>query len=192
MKTGRVRRLAWTLILCFLFLLSAGCQTADPPAEAAAPAPAPSAPAPSQPPETPEEETVYVPSYEVYPPSMDPLYTRCAVEREDGLWFLRQVEDQGEMYYALMHGGRDAADPVTVSAFDPGVYVEWFCLMGNDRAWVERLDFLTWETALLELSLESGEILREVPFPTECGLILGLFDLPDGSLGISTASLSTG
>ena len=192
MKTGTVRQLAWTLILCLLFLLSAGCKTADTPAETAAPAPAPSAPAPSQPPETPEEETVYVPSYEVYPPSMDPLYTRCAVEREDGLWFLRQVEDQGEMYYALMHGGRDAADPVTVSAFDPGVYVEWCCLMGNDRAWVERLDFLSWETALLELSLETGEILREVPFPTEYGLILGLFDLPDGSLGISTASLSTG
>ena len=192
MKTGTVRQLAWTLILCLLFLLSAGCKTADTLAEAAAPAPAPAAPAPAQSPEAPEEETVYVPSYQVYPPSMDPLYTRCAVEREDGLWFLRQVEDQGESYYAFMHGGPDAADPVTVTAFDPGVYVERFCLLGNDRAWVERLDFLTWETALLELSLETGEILREIPFPTEYGLVLGLFDLPDGSLGISTASLSTG
>ncbi len=192
MKTGTVRCLARTLILCLLFLLSAGCQTADPPAETAAPAPAPSVPAPSLSPETLEEETVYVPSYQVYPPSMDPLYTRCAVEREDGLWFLRQVEDQGETYFALMRGGKDAADPVTVFSFEPGVYVDRFCLLGEGRAWVDRMDMLTLETALLELSLETGEILREVPFPVEYGLVLGLFDLPDGSLGISAASLSTG
>ena len=133
-----------------------------------------------------------MPAYEVYPPDMDPLYTRSAVEKDDGLWFIRQVQDQGEMYYALMRGGKDAADPVTVVAFDPDVYVERFCILGEGRVWVDKLDYLTWETSLLEISLDTGEILREVPFPTENGLIIGLFDLPDGALGVSAVSLTNG
>ncbi len=133
-----------------------------------------------------------MPTYEVYPPDMDPMYTRCAAEKDDGLWFIRQVQEQGEMHYALMRGGKDAADPVTVVSFDPDVYVERFCIMGEERVWVDKLDYYTWETSLLEISLDTGEILREVPFPTENGLIIGLFDLPDGALGISAVSLANG
>ena len=96
------------------------------------------------------------------------------------------------MYYALMRGGKDAADPITVIAFDPDVYVERFCIMGEERVWVDKLDYYTWETSLLEISLETGEILREVPFPAENGLIIGLFDLPDGALGISAVSMTNG
>ena len=195
MKTRNLRLLAGMLVLCLLFVgcvgnpappptLAPTSTTAETPENIGEPDPVP--------PEAEDEELVYVPTYEVYPPSMDPLYSRCAVETEDGVWFIRQVEDQGEPYYSLMHGGKDASDPVTVIAFDPGVYVDWFCLMGDDHVWVDQLDYLTWETTLLEVSLESGEILREVLFPAENGIILGLFDLPDGSLGISAASLTTG
>ena len=195
MKTRNLRLLPGMLVLCLLFVgcvgnpappstLAPTSTTAETPESIGEPDPVP--------PEAEDEELVYVPTYEVYPPSMDPLYSRCAVETEDGVWFIRQVEDQGESYYSLMHGGKDASDPVTVIAFDPGVYVDWFCLMGDGHVWVDQLDYLTWETTLLEVSLESGKILREVPFPTENGIILGLFDLPDGSLGISAASLTTG
>ena len=198
MKKGTLRTMAGFLLLFLLLALPAGCEkppqaptvSTAPAAPTPSPGHGPASPSPA--PKTGNEEMVYMPAYEAYPPDMDPLYTRCAVEREDGVWFIRQVQEQEEMYYALMHGGRDAADPVTVIAFDPGVYVDWFCLLGDDRVWVDQLDYTTWETVLLEISPESGEILREVPFPAENGLILGLFDLPGGSLGISAASLTTG
>ncbi len=193
MKNGRIKAVFGAISLCLALLLPAGCAKPDEPAPTAAVTSAAMTDAPSPaPPEPPEEELVYVPSYEVYPSAMDPMYSRCAVEAEEGVWFIRFVEDQGENYYALMRGGKDAADPVTVFAFDQDVYVEWFCLLGEDRVWVDKLDYYTWETSLLEISLDTGEILREVPFPTEYGLIIGLFDLPDGSLGISAVSTVTG
>ena len=193
MKNGRIKTVFGAISLCLALLLPAGCtKPVEPsPAPDAAPTPATATDTPA-PTASGEEELIYMPAYEVYPPDMDPLYTRCAVEKDGGLWFIRQVQDQGEMYYALMRGGKDAADPVTVIAFDPDVYVERFCLMGEERVWVDKLDYLTWETSLLEMSLDTGEILREVPFPAENGLIIGLFDLPDGALGVSAVSLTNG
>ena len=193
MKNRTIKTVFGAISLCFALVLFAGCakpvEPSPTPDAAPTPAAATDTPAPTAPG---EEELIYMPAYEVYPPDMDPLYTRSAVEKDDGLWFIRQVQDQGEMYYALMRGGKDAADPVTVVAFDPDVYVERFCILGEDRVWVDKLDYLTWETALLEISLDTGEILREVPFPTENGLIIGLFDLPDGALGVSAVSLTNG
>ena len=193
MQNGRIKTVFGAISLCLALLLPAGCTKPVEPSPAPDAAPTPTAatdtPAPTAPR---EEELIYMPAYEVYPPDMDPLYTRSAVEKDDGLWFIRQVQDQGEMYYALMRGGKDAADPVTVVAFDPDVYVERFCILGEGRVWVDKLDYLTWETSLLEISLDTGEILREVPFPTENGLIIGLFDLPDGALGVSAVSLTNG
>ncbi len=185
-KAAAVKSLTGVIFLCMAILLLAGCAKPADPAPTAAPA---EVPTPTVTPEAAEEPLVYVPAYEVYPPSMDIRYTRCAVEREDGVWFVRQVQDQGETYYAIMRGGKDAADPVTVVAFEPDVYVEEICLLGDDRVWVDKLDYLTFETSLLEVSLETGEILREIPFPY--GIILGLFDLPDGSLGVSAISITT-
>lgn len=193
MKNGRIKTVFGAISLCLALLLPAGCTKPVEPSPAPDAAPTPAAatdtPAPTAPG---EEELIYMPAYEVYPPDMDPLYTRSAVEKDGGLWFIRQIQDQGEMYYALMRGGKDAADPVTVAAFDPDVYVERFCILGEGRVWVDKLDYLTWETSLLEISLDTGEILREVPFPTENGLIIGLFDLPDGALGVSAVSLTNG
>ena len=195
MKSGRVKTMFGVIALCLALVLFAGCAKpvepspmpdAAPTLAAATPTPVPATQEPA------DEELIYMPAYEVYPPDMDPLYTRCAVEKDGGLWFIRQVQDQGEMYYALMRGGKDAADPVTVIAFDPDVYVERFCILGEGRVWVDKLDYLTWETSLLEMSLDTGEIVREVPFPTENGLIIGLFDLPDGALGVSAVSLTNG
>ncbi len=195
MKNGRIKAVFGAISLCLALLLPAGCAkpAAPSPVPDAAPTSAAATPAPAQETQAPaDEELIYMPAYEVYPPDMDPLYTRSAVEKDGGLWFIRQVQEQGEMYYALMRGGKDAADPVTVIAFDPDVYVERFCILGEDRVWVDKLDYLTWETSLLEISLDTGEILREVPFPAENGLIIGLFDLPDGTLGVSALSLTNG
>jgi len=195
MKNETIKTVFGAISLCLALVLLAGCaKPVEPsPVPDTAGTPAATTPAPVQGTQEPaDEELVYMPTYEVYPPDMDPLYTRCAVEKDGGLWFIRQVQDQGEMYYALMRGGKDAADPVTVIAFDPDIYVERFCIMGEDRVWMDKLDFYTWETSLLEISLDTGEILREVPFPAENGLIIGLFDLPDGALGISAVSLTNG
>ena len=194
MKTGRIKAVIGGLALCLALLLPAGCaKPAEPSPTAAAvtPSPATGTPAPAAPGPG-EEELVYVARYEVYPPTMDPLYTRCALEKEEGVYFIRYVEDQGETYYALMRGGRDAADPVTILAFDQDTTAEWICILEDGRAWVDKLDIWTWETSLAEVSLETGEVFREIPFPAEYGLIIGLFDLPDGSLGISAASLTDG
>ena len=195
MKNRTLRIIAMIFSAFLLISLLAGCERTSP-APTAAPTSADPQPSPgispSPSPQAEDEDLVYVPTYEVYPPTMDIMYSRNAVEKADGVWFIRQVWDQGEMYYALMRGGKDAEDPVTVIAFDPDTYVEWFCLLEDGRVWVDKLDYVTWETSLLEISLESGETLREVPFPAENGLILGLFDLPDRALGISAISMTTG
>ena len=122
MKNGRIKTVFGAISLCLALLLPAGCTKPVEPSPAPDAAPTPAAATDTPTPTAPgEEELIYMPAYEVYPPDMDPLYTRSAVEKDDGLWFVRQVQDQGEMYYALMRGGKDAADPVTVVAFDPDV-----------------------------------------------------------------------
>ncbi len=189
---------AFALLLALLLLASAGCAPAAPEAPTAAPTPTPAAeatpkpaetPAPAaspEPPEAPEAEpTVYVPAYEPLPPSMDPLTTRFPVETADGVWFMRLVQTAEGAGYQLMRGGKDAADPVTVAAFAPEEYVERVLPTPEGTVWVNRTVFTTGETSLLELDGSTGEILRELPFPAENGTITGLFDLPDGSLGIS-------
>ncbi len=199
MKTGTIKALLGALTLSLAFLLLAGCAKPAVPSSTAearptAPAPTPAA-ATNAPVQTPpaEEELVYVPAYEVYPPTMDPLYSRCAVEKAEGVYFIRYVEDQGENYFALMRGGKDAADPVTIHAFDEDVTADWICVMDDGRAWVNTLNIWNWEEInLMEVSLETGEVLRKVPFPAEYGFIIGLFDLPDGSLGVSAAALTDG
>ena len=190
------------LALCLVLCPLAGCGT---PAEDPGLAPTPTAvPAVAQGSETtpPAEETeppaeseaerpVYVPGYEKYPASMDPLTTRFPVERAEGVWFMRYVQTPEEGGYRLMLGGKDAENPVTVAAFPTDVYVERAFPTGKGTVWVNKADFATGETSLLELDASSGETLRELPFPAENGTMLGLFDLPDGSLGIS-AMLPTG
>ena len=126
-----------------------------------------------------------MPAYESLPPSMDPLTTRFPVETADGVWFMRVVQTAEGAGYQLMRGGKDAADPVTVAAFAPEEYVERVLPTPEGTVWVNRTVFTTGETSLLELDGSTGEILRELPFPAENGTITGLFDLPDGSLGIS-------
>ena len=199
MKTATIKALLGALSLCLAFLLLAGCAKPTVPsstAEAPPTTPALTPTAAASPPVQTlpaEEELVYVPAYEVYPPTMDPLYSRCAVEKEDGVYFIRFVEDQGVNYYALMRGGKDAADPVTIHAFDEDITADWICVMDDGRAWVNTLNIWNWEEIyLVEISLDTGEVLREIPFPAEYGFIIGLFDLPDGSLGVSAAALTDG
>lgn len=137
-------------------------------------------------------DVVYVPSFEAYPASMDPGYTRCAMEREDGVWFIRQVEEGDTLTYCLMRGGKDASDPELIASFDADTGIEWMCFLEEGKVWLDKFDTSNWANTLLEVDLETGEILREYPFPAEHGLILDLFDLPDRSLGISSYSMMSG
>ena len=180
------------LLLGFLLLTGCGPQTPKP---TASPAPTPSAaatPAPTTPPApepTPEpegEKLVYVPSYEPLPAAMDGITTRFPKETEDGLWFLRVTASAEGSCYCLMHGGKDASDPVTVMTFPPDIYANRLLPTPEGTIWVDTQDFTNGEASLLEIDGHSGEVLRDMPFPAENGSISGLFDLPDGRLGIST------
>ena len=94
---------ALTLSLCLASLLFAGCGKTEPSAptpESTAAVTAAPEPIQSPPPEN--EEIVYVPRYEVYPAVLD-NQTGFTLEREDGVWFFRQVEAGGEWYFCLMH-----------------------------------------------------------------------------------------
>ena len=139
-----------------------------------------------------ESDVVYVPAFEAYPASMNPSYTRCAMEREDGVWFIRQVQEGDTLTYCLMRGGKDASDPEVIASFDADTGIEWMCFLEEGKVWLDKFDTSNWANTLLEVDLETGEILREYPFPAEHGLILDLFDLPDRSLGISSYSMMTG
>ena len=195
MKTKLTAKvLAGTLALCLL-LFAAGCEKGGAPAPDASEAPvtpAASAPVSAPPGATEAEETVYVPGYEVYPPSMAPGLTNYPTEREDGVWFIRMAEEDGEIRYPLMHGGPDAENPVTVLDFGPDCApMAGMCFLEEGRLWlgVWQGDPETqiWTFALREVSLETGETLREIPFPEENGSLFGLFDLPGGSLGVCSA-----
>ena len=188
--------------LLLAFLLLAGCSPSAPaltqspePALEETPTPAPAA-SPTVPPEPSptldeEELLVYVPSYEAFPATMDPITTRFPVETEEGVLFLRMVQTPDASGYCLMRGGKDASDAVTVISFAPELYVERVFAKGDGHVWLNQTNFQTGEASLLEAVLDSGEILREIPFPGENGTVTGLFDLPDGSLGIVTM-LQTG
>ena len=188
------RRAAAILALFLAVLLLAGCgpQTPQPtatlaPASPPAATPAQTAtPAPEPTPEPEAEKPVYVPSYEPLPAAMDGITTRFPKETEGGVWFLRVTASAEGSCYCLMHGGRDASDPVTVKTFPPEIYANRLLPTPEGTVWVDTQDFTTGEASLLEIDGHSGEVLREVPFPAENGSITGLFDLPDGSLGIST------
>lgn len=180
------------LFVCLLCLFPAGC--AKPETGSPTPIPAqaePSAPKPVETPSPAGEGIVYVPTYQVYPPSMAPGLTNYPTQREDGVWFIRLLEVDGEYHYPLMHGGTDAEDPVTVLDFDQAHFPAAFCLLEEGRVWLGLWmgdqETQIWEYALREFSLETGEILREIPFPAENGTLLSLFDLPDGGLGIRSA-----
>ena len=181
-KNSRVLAAALSLAL---LLSTAGCGPVPglPPvptaAAAAAPEPA-QVTAPSE-----NEEIIYVPSYDVFSPFM--YQFNFAVEREDSVWSLREVDDGEGMYLCLMRGGRDVDDPVTVASFDPETYLSWMCVLEEGRIWLQKVALLTWETSLLEVSMETGEILREIPVPEEYGVV-SIFDLPDGSLGVLAES----
>lgn len=181
---------------CLLLALLAGCAPASPAPGEASPAivPTPEAapeatPAaePSPEPTPAGEATVYVPTYEPLPDTMDPITTRFPVETAEGVWFLRMVQTPEGSGYRLMRGGKNAADPVTVAAFPADAYVGRLLPTPTGTVWVDRTDFTTGEAALLELDGESGEIRREIPLPAETGSVLGLFDLPDGRLGIAAS-----
>ena len=179
------------LLLGFLLLTGCGPQTPKPtaspaPTPSAAATPAPTAPpAPGPTPEPESEKLVYVPSYEPLPAAMDGITTRFPKETEDGLWFLRVTASAEGSCYCLMHGGKDASDPVTVMTFPPDIYANRLLPTPEGTIWVDTQNFTTGEASLLEIDGHSGEVLRDVPFPAENGSISGLFDLPDGSLGIS-------
>ncbi len=187
------RRVAAILALFLAALLLAGCgpQTPQPtatltPASPPAAPPAPTAPpAPEPTPEPEGEKLVYVPSYEPLPAAMDGITTRFPKETEGGVWFLRVTASAEGSCYCLMHGGKDASDPVTVKTFPPEIYANRLLPMPEGTVWVDTQDFSTGEASLLEIDGNSGEVLREIPFPAESGSISGLFDLPDGNLGIS-------
>ncbi len=195
MKTKAYRRFAMILSLALLLLLAAGCGKTQPPPATPVPTAAPTAsPEPTQtPPPAEEEEIVYVPSFEALPPSMDPGLVFRPVEREDGVWFIRIAEAGGELRYLFMHGGKDAESPVTVLEFGqncaPGAGM---CFLEEGKVWLgmwqmkesEEPEEQTWEFVLREVSLDSGETLREIPFPEENGSLFGFFDLPEGSLGV--------
>ena len=187
------RRAAAILALFLAVLLLAGCgpQTPQPtatltPASPPAATPAPTAPpAPEPTPEPEGEKLVYVPSYEPLPAAMDGITTRFPKETEGGVWFLRVTASAEGSCYCLMRGGKDASDPVTVKTFPPEIYANRLLPTPEGTVWVDTQDFTTGETFLLEIDGHSGEVLREIPFPAENGSISGLFDLPDGNLGIS-------
>ena len=187
------KRAAAILALFLAVLLLAGCgpQTpqptaTQPPASPPAATPAPTAPpAPEPTPEPEGEKLVYVPSYEPLPAAMDGITTRFPKETEGGVWFLRVTASAEGSCYCLMHGGKDASDPVTVKTFPPEIYANRLLPMPEGTVWVDTQDFSTGEASLLEIDGNSGEVLREIPFPAENGSISGLFDLPDGNLGIS-------
>lgn len=188
------RRAAAILALFLAVLLLAGCGPRTPqptatltPASPPAATPAPTAPpAPEPTPEPEGEKLVYVPSYEPLPAAIDGIATRFPRETEDGLWFIRVTASPDGSCYCLMRGGRDASDPVTVAAFPPEIYVGHLLPTPEGTVWVGTQNFTNGEISLLEIDGHSGETLREVPFPAENGSIAGLFDLPDGRLGIST------
>ena len=178
--------IALVLPLCLTLCLLAGCGKSVLPAPTAVHTFAPTA-APEEPTQAPPEdrEIVYIPRYEVYPAVLD-NQTGFTAEREDGVWFFRQVESGGEWYFCLMHGSGDAADAVTAVTFDTGAVPDWMCFLSEDRVWVKMTDFQTWETVLREISPTTGETLREILFPGEDGSPVSIFDLPDGSLGVNT------
>ncbi len=132
------------------------------------------------------ERLVYVPSYEVLPVSMDPITVRFPVETEENVYFFRLVQSAEGAGYRLMRGGKDAAEAVTVASFAPEDYVERIFLTDEGTAWINQTNFTTGDAALLEISLSSGEIMRRAPFDTANGTVTGIFDLPDGSLGVLT------
>jgi|GEM_PF-1634435 len=185
----KIKTLAAALSLLLLLLPAAGCGKT--PALPAATDMLAASPEPGESPPPSGEETVYVPTYEVYPPSMSPGQTNYPTQREDGVWFIRYVESGGEVHYPLMHGGKDAENPVTVLDFGPEALPTGMCFPEEGRVWLEiwrwNEDSETYVFALWEVSLESGETLREIPFPEENGVLFGLFDLPDGSLGVCSA-----
>ena len=188
MKTSKALAGAMALlVLCF----SAGCgrTPAPTPAPSEAPPAAPAAEITQAPPE--EEEIVYVPTYEVYPPSMNLGLVNLPVERPDGVWFIRYMEEGGEIHYPIMHGGPDAADPVTVLGFDPDTFPAAMCFLEEGRIWLGvwlwKAKAETYGFALREVLLEDGETLRELPFPEEYGSLVRLFDLPDGTLGVCSS-----
>ena len=198
MKTKAYRRLALILSLALLLLLAAGCGKTQPPPATPVPTAAPTAsPEPTQtPPPAEEEEIVYVPTYQVYPSSMAPGLTNNPVEREDGVWFISMTEVDGEIHCPLMHGGKDAENPVTVLDFGPDCApIAGMCFLEEGKVWLglwqmkesEEPEEQTWTFALREVSLDSGETLREIPFPEENGSLFGFFDLPEGSLGVCSA-----
>ena len=187
------RRAAVILALFLAVLLLAGCgprtpqpTATQPPASPPAATSAPTAPpAPEPTPEPEGEKLIYVPSYEPLPAAMDGITTRFPKETEGGVWFLRVTASAEGSCYCLMHGGKDASDPVTVKTFPPEIYANRLLPTPEGTVWVDTQDFTTGETFLLEIDGHSGEVLREIPFPAENGSISGLFDLPDGNLGIS-------
>ena len=196
MKTKAYQGLALILSLALLILLPAGCGRTEPTVPTSSPAPAAAetptaAPQPAQAPTPEAEDVVYVPQFEVYPPSMAPGLTNYPAEREDGVWFIRLLEEDGEIHYPLMHGGKDAENPVTVLDFGPEAIPVGMCFPEEGRVWLSMWlgdpDTQIWTFSLREVSLESGETLREIPFPEENGALFGLFDLPGGSLGVCTA-----
>jgi len=180
------------LLLALLIVLSLPACGKPKPASAPTDAPSPTETTAAPPvptdaePAAEDERTVYVPAYEPLSPTMDGISVRFPVETEDGVYFMRLVQSAEGSGYRLMRGGKDAENPVTVAAFAPEFYVERAFLTNEGTAWVNRTDAATGEAALVEISLDSGETLREIPFDAADGTVTGLFDLPDGSLGVVT------
>ena len=92
---------------------------------------------------------------------MDGITTRFPRETEDGLWFLRVTASAEGSCYCLMHGGRDASDPVTVKTFPPEIYANRLLPAPEGVVWVDTQDFTTGEASLLEIDGNSGDVLRE-------------------------------
>jgi ABC-type glycerol-3-phosphate transport system substrate-binding protein len=193
-----MKRLCSLLLVAFLFsLLCTGC--AKLPGNESAPVSSPSAspslsleseaPTPIDNPPLPDdgenENTVYVPSFEVYPNSMAPANARSAVMRTDGIWFLRMVQSGEEIQTQLMHGGENASDPVLIASFSGDIYVDHVFPSEDGTVWVNAMDQNSWEMALWEIDIGTGKTLRELPFTADYGTFAGFFDLPDGRVGIS-------